>query len=112
MPVPPAAAEQPESARLEVSESSTSLTGESHSDTTDADASVLDPTFTSCLGYHQEELLGHTAHDPALVDGQPGNGECHDRSGAGPAPATESVGPNRLICSRAVGLRTASSSDG
>jgi hypothetical protein len=45
----PAAAEQPESARLEVSESSTSLTGESHSDTTDADASVLDPTFTSCL---------------------------------------------------------------
>jgi hypothetical protein len=34
---------------LEVSESSTSLTGESHSDTTDADASVLDPTFTSCL---------------------------------------------------------------
>jgi hypothetical protein len=35
-----------------VSESSTSLTGESHSDTTDADASVLDPTFTSCLGNH------------------------------------------------------------
>jgi hypothetical protein len=30
-------------------ESSTSLTGESHSDATDADASVLDPTFTSCL---------------------------------------------------------------
>ena len=48
-PRPPAAAEQPESARLEVSESSTSLTGEWHSDTTDADASVLDPTFTSCL---------------------------------------------------------------
>ena len=50
-PRPPAAAEQPESARLEVSESSTSLTGESHSDATDADASVLanDPTFTSWL---------------------------------------------------------------
>jgi hypothetical protein len=30
-----------------VSESSTSLTDESQSDTTDADASVLDPTFTS-----------------------------------------------------------------
>ena len=40
--------EQPESARLEVSESTTSLTGESHSDVTDADASMLanDPTFT------------------------------------------------------------------
>ena len=51
-PRPPDADEQPESARLEVSESSTSLTGESHSDATDADASVLasDPTFTSCLG--------------------------------------------------------------
>ena len=46
----PAAAEQPESARSEVSESSTSLTGESNPDTTDADTSVLDPTFTSCLG--------------------------------------------------------------
>ena len=51
MPRPPGAAEQPESARLEVSESSTSLTGESRSDATDADASVLanDPTFTSWL---------------------------------------------------------------
>ncbi|MGO9227552.1 hypothetical protein, partial [Mycobacterium sp.] len=49
-----AAAEQPESARLEVSESSTSLTGESHADATDADRSVLanDPTFTSCLENH------------------------------------------------------------
>jgi hypothetical protein len=36
-------------ARLEVSESSTSLTGESQADATDADASVLDPSFTSCL---------------------------------------------------------------
>jgi hypothetical protein len=37
-----------------VSESTTSLTGESHADATDADASVLanDPTFTSCLGSH------------------------------------------------------------
>ena len=54
-PRPPAAAEQPESARLELSESTTSLTGESHSDTTDADASVLanDPPSTSCLGSHQ-----------------------------------------------------------
>ena len=52
---PPAAAEQPESARLEVSESSTSLTGESRSDATDADASVLDPTFTSCLGNPQRK---------------------------------------------------------
>jgi hypothetical protein len=36
---------------LEVSEPSTSLTGESRSDATDADRSVLanDPTFTSCL---------------------------------------------------------------
>jgi hypothetical protein len=44
------AAEQPKS-RLEVSESSTSLPGESDTDTTDADASVLAkyPTFTSCL---------------------------------------------------------------
>ena len=48
-PRPPAAAEHPGSARLEVSESSTSLTGQSHSDTTDADASVLHPTFTSWL---------------------------------------------------------------
>jgi hypothetical protein len=48
--------EQPESARLEVSESSTSLTGESHSDTTYADASVLDPTFTSCLGRYYMRL--------------------------------------------------------
>ena len=48
------AAEQLESARLEVSESSTSLTGESHSDTTDAGASVLDPTFTRCLRCHKE----------------------------------------------------------
>ena len=38
---PLVAGEQPESARLEVSESSTSFTGESHADTTDADASVL-----------------------------------------------------------------------
>jgi hypothetical protein len=39
---------------LEVPESPTSLTGESHSDATDADASVLanDPTFTSCLSNH------------------------------------------------------------
>jgi hypothetical protein len=37
---------------LEVSESTTSLTGESHSDATDADASALDPTSTSCLGSH------------------------------------------------------------
>jgi hypothetical protein len=36
---------------LEVSESTTSLTGESRSDATDTDASVLanDPTFTSWL---------------------------------------------------------------
>jgi hypothetical protein len=33
-----------------VSESTTSLTGESDTDATDADASALDPTFTSCLG--------------------------------------------------------------
>jgi hypothetical protein len=39
---------------LEVSQSTTSLTGESPSDATDADAYVLanDPTFTSCLGNH------------------------------------------------------------
>jgi hypothetical protein len=48
----PATDEQPESARLEPSESSTLLTGESHSDVTDVDASVLDPTFTSCLSNH------------------------------------------------------------
>jgi hypothetical protein len=38
-----------------VSESSTSLTGESHADATDADRPVLanDPTFTSCLGWHK-----------------------------------------------------------
>jgi hypothetical protein len=45
-PRPPAADKQPESARLEVSESSSSLTGESDTgesdtDATDADASVL-----------------------------------------------------------------------
>jgi hypothetical protein len=36
---------------LEVSESTTSLTGGSRSDATNADRSVLanDPTFTSCL---------------------------------------------------------------
>jgi hypothetical protein len=50
-PRPPVADEQPEPARLEVSESSTSLTGESRSGATDADASVLanDPTFTICI---------------------------------------------------------------
>jgi class 3 adenylate cyclase len=64
-PRPPAAAEQPESARLEVSESTTSLTGESHSDATDADASVLanDPTFTSCLGSYCMELSSNIAAD-------------------------------------------------
>jgi len=51
------------------------------------------------------------SHDSGLVDGRRETVR-HDRSGAGPAPATESVGPNRLICCRAVGLRTASSSYG
>jgi hypothetical protein len=40
-PWPTVADEQRESARLEVSESSTSLPGESYSDATDADASML-----------------------------------------------------------------------
>jgi hypothetical protein len=44
---------------LEVSESSTSLRGESRSDATDADASVLvnDPATTSCPDDYYEELL-------------------------------------------------------
>jgi hypothetical protein len=49
---------------LEVSESSTSLTGESHSDTTDADASVLDPAFTSWL----TRLAGDFPLDEGLED--------------------------------------------
>jgi hypothetical protein len=50
---------------LEVSESSTSLTGESRSDATDADRSVLanDPTFTSWL-----LLLGLDAHLSSPAD--------------------------------------------
>jgi hypothetical protein len=51
---------------LEVSESSTSLTGESHSDATDADASVLanDPTPTSCLGNHYGETPKTVSREP------------------------------------------------
>jgi hypothetical protein len=39
------------------------LTGESHSDATGADASVLanDPTFTSCLGNYYMEIPGKKA---------------------------------------------------
>ena len=45
-----------------VRESSTSLTGESHSDATDSETSVLanNPLFMSCLSNHQVEIPGGT----------------------------------------------------
>ena len=49
-----------------MSESSTSLTGESHSDVTDAFESVLDPTFTSWL---RCSVKGMTAPSPMTVYG-------------------------------------------
>jgi thioredoxin reductase len=52
-----------------VSESSTSLTGASRSDATDADASVLanDPTFTSCLGRLAPSEIARDEHGFVLT---------------------------------------------
>jgi hypothetical protein len=49
-----------------------------------------------CLGCHQDELLRpHRLMMPGLGMAGTGTGDHHDRTGASPAPATESPGPNR-----------------